>query len=54
MTEFWWIDTFKINRGEYYRFSLSLRNGYRNYERCHWSVPNLANSAFVFALREVV
>jgi len=57
---YWWIDTIRLKRGEYYKWAVSIRiedtqhpDFARNGEVCYWSVPTLNNSAFVLALRVV-
>ena len=51
--ELWWIDTFKIREGHYYRYALAGRNGMNNFVDFSWSVPALAEKPYAFALREV-
>lgn len=50
--ELWWIETFTIRHGHYYRFHVAGTNGMRNGESISWSVPNLRGQ-FAFRLREV-
>jgi len=58
---FWWIDTFRLKHGAYYRWSVNVRIEDTQHpdwagntgETKHWSVPTLDNSAYVFALRVI-
>lgn len=49
----WWIDTFTIRRGEYYRFRIAGTNGMNGgTESISWSVPNLRGS-YAFRLKVI-
>jgi len=50
--ELWWIETFTIRHGEYYRFHIAGTNGMRNGESISWSVPNLSG-AYAFRLQVI-
>lgn len=57
---FWWIDSIRLKRGDYYRWTVAGRiedtqrpDFARNGERFIWAVPTLNNNAYAFALRVV-
>lgn len=48
----WWIDTYTINQGNYYRFTTIGRNGMDADLPIYWRVPNIGKP-YAFALRVV-
>ena len=48
----WWIDTFTIRRGHYYRYKIEGRNDMNGGAEIYWSIPNLAGP-YAFALRVI-
>ena len=51
----WWIDTFTIRHGHYYRYHINGRNDLNGGAEISWSIPNLRGGGgrYAFALREV-
>jgi hypothetical protein len=49
----WWIDSFKVKRGEYYRYTIAGRNDMREGETIHWSIPSIVGQSYAFALRVI-
>ncbi len=50
--QLWWIESFTIRPGHYYRYHVAGRNGMKQDESISWSVPNL-RGAFAFRLRVI-
>jgi hypothetical protein len=50
--QLWWIDSFTIRHGHYYRFHVAGTNGMRDDESISWSVPNL-RGAYAFRLKVI-
>lgn len=49
----WWIDSFTVRRGQYYRYVIAGRNDMRQGETMHWQIPSICEQSFAFALRPV-
>lgn len=47
----WWIETIRVNHGQFYRFSIRGWNDF-NADTFSWSVPDL-RGPYVFRLKEV-
>ena len=50
-TQLWWIDSFRVIPGNFYRFHVHGRNDMCGGEEFAWSVPSLSNRSYAFALR---
>ena len=51
----WWIDSFKMFPGQYYRYKLTGRNDLDGGRVFYWTVPDLrgGGTRYAFALRPV-
>jgi len=55
LSEIWWIDTFVIRKGHYYRYRITGRNDLNGGADIHWAIPDLrpAGGRYAFSLRPV-
>jgi hypothetical protein len=51
--QLWWIDSFTIRRGNWYKFAIVGRNDMHGGEPIGWQVPKIAERPYAFALKPI-